>query len=139
MESRERSLLGSVAPDAPPDAWPADSEAFDRYWTENLQRLEVDDVTRDYLIDFLRLRWLGRVPSFLLGGLHTWISAGYLSDEFRRPLGLRWTDTDQRRFDRLFATLVRIDPIFPDWFVRIGPRLYLWDFRRRHRGGKAFT
>lgn len=121
------------------DDWPADVEAFHRYWADGLGRLEVDDVTAAYLHDFLRLRWLGRLPSFVLGRLHVWISTGFLSEEFREPLGLRWSERDQRRFDRLVAVTARIDHLVPAFVARIVPRLYLWDFRRRHRRGIHFT
>jgi uncharacterized protein (DUF2236 family) len=120
-------------------AWPADSAAFDRYWTTNLQRLEVDDVTSAYLHDFLRLRWLGRIPSALLGRFHVFISTGFLSDEFRRPLGLTWTPRDQRSLDRLLRISVGIDRLIPSRVARLMPAVYLWDFRRRHRHGKPFT
>lgn len=120
-------------------AWPADSAAFDEYWSANLERLEVDEVTSAYLRDFLRLRWLGRIPSALLGRFHEFVSTGLLSDEFRRPLGLAWSDRHQRWFDRLMWASARIDPLVPGWVARIVPKLYLRDFRRRHRKDKAFT
>jgi uncharacterized protein (DUF2236 family) len=122
-----------------PADWPADAAAFDAYWNSNLRRLEVDDVTAAYLLDFLRLRFLGPVPSWLLGSIHVFVSTGFLSDEFRRPLGLEWSDRQQHLFDRLLRMSVAIDRLVPGPLARLAPRLYLRDFRRRHRTGRAFT
>lgn len=123
----------------PPESWPADGNAFDDYWAENLHRLEVDDVTRAYLVDFLRLRWMGRLPSLVLGRFHTWVSTGFLTPEFREPLGLSWSDADQRHFTRLMRASVTVDRLIPTGLAHLGPKLYLWDFRRRYQRGKPFT
>ncbi|MGI8493156.1 MAG: oxygenase MpaB family protein [Acidimicrobiales bacterium] len=119
-------------------AWPADAKAFDDYWSDNLQRLEVDEVTSSYLHEFLRLRWLGPIPSALLGRFHTFVSTGLLSDEFRSPLGLAWSDGHQQWFDRLVWVSVRVDRLVPAQLAQLVPRLYLRDLRRRHRHGKPF-
>ena len=119
--------------------WPADPAAFDEYWSESLQRLEVDEVTVRYLRDFLRLRWLGPIPSAILGRFNEWISTGFLTEEFRRPLDLDWSERDQRRFDRFIGISRVVDRLVPAPLLRITPALYLWDFRRRHRRGRAFT
>ncbi len=120
-------------------AWPVDAAAFDEYWAENLALLEVDDVTAAYLHDFLRLRWLGRIPSALLGRLHVFVSTGFLGEEFREPLGLEWSSTHQRRFERLVTVSALIDRLVPAPLARLTPSLYLRDFRRRHRQGRPFT
>jgi uncharacterized protein (DUF2236 family) len=122
-----------------PADWPADAAAFDEYWERNLGRLEVDDVTGAYLHDFLRLRFLGPVPSLLLGPLHVFVSTGFLTDEFRRPLGLEWSTRHQYYFERLLRVSVAFDRLVPGPLVRLGPRLYLRDFRRRHRAALPFT
>ena len=33
----------------PPEMWPADRAAFDRYWQESLAKVHIDDAVRDYL------------------------------------------------------------------------------------------
>src|SRR5271163_3776778 len=33
----------------PPEMWPADRAAFDRYWRESLAKVHIDDTVRDYL------------------------------------------------------------------------------------------
>jgi uncharacterized protein (DUF2236 family) len=33
----------------PPERWPADRAAFDRYWQESLAKVRIDDSVRDYL------------------------------------------------------------------------------------------
>src|ERR1700761_7454355 len=33
----------------PPEMWPADRAAFDRYWQESLDKVHIDDAVRDYL------------------------------------------------------------------------------------------
>lgn len=45
---REGMALGTTL-QVPPELWPADRFAFDRYWQESLQKVHVDDAIRDYL------------------------------------------------------------------------------------------
>ena len=33
----------------PPEKWPADRAAFERYWRESLAKVHIDDAVREYL------------------------------------------------------------------------------------------
>ncbi|WP_440313324.1 oxygenase MpaB family protein [Mycobacterium tuberculosis] len=41
----------------PPQMWPPDRAAFDRYWRQSLDRVHIDDVVRDYLYPNRPRRW----------------------------------------------------------------------------------
>src|SRR6201995_2036529 len=46
----------------PPDMWPADRAAFDRYWQEQLEKVHIDDAVRNYLYPIA----VGRIQSLRL-------------------------------------------------------------------------
>ena len=52
---REAVVLGSTL-QVPPQMWPADRAAFDRYWNEQLDKVHIDDAVRTTCIP---LRWAG--------------------------------------------------------------------------------
>src|ERR1700742_3835624 len=45
---REGMVLGTTL-QVPPDMWPPDRVAFDRYWHEQLDKVHIDDAVREYL------------------------------------------------------------------------------------------
>src|SRR6201998_1831721 len=45
---REGMVLATTL-QVPPEMWPADRAAFDRYWQESLAKVRIDDAVRDYL------------------------------------------------------------------------------------------
>src|ERR1700749_4343321 len=45
---RDGMVLGTTL-QVPPEMWPADRAAFDRYWQESLDKVHIDDAVRDYL------------------------------------------------------------------------------------------
>ena len=131
---RSSATLGTTL-QVKPEMWPADRAAFEAYWDGAVRRVSIDPVVRSYLYDLAVLRFLPTPVRVLQGGFNLWLTTGFLPPEFRSAMGLAWTPSDQRRFDRLlsaFATARRPLPAalrrFPlDWF--------LWDFRLRSRLG----
>src|ERR1700678_231776 len=93
----------------PPQMWPADRAAFDRYWNEQLEKVHIDDAVRNYLYPIAvgRIQAL-RLPEFVrrqpekLGLL---LTAGFLPQRFRDEMRFPWNAATQRRFDRLIAVL----------------------------------
>jgi uncharacterized protein (DUF2236 family) len=124
------------------DAWPDDLAAFDRYWEEGLQEIEMDDLTRGYLQGIAQLEFLtaplGRLGAPLRPLLRPYgrfITLGYLPERFRRELGLPWSARHQRLFDlhiRLYAAITRR---LPRSLREFPFPLYLGDVRRRIRRG----
>lgn len=132
---RSSAILGTAL-QVRPEMWPADLDAFERYWDETVRtRIVVDDIVRDYLNDFLMVGFLPKPFSSMLGPFHRWLSAGWLPQEFRDQLGLRWSARDQRRFDRLHRWVRRINKLTPTPIRRLGIMIYLYDFRLRRRFG----
>lgn len=71
----------------PPEMWPADREAADRYWQEQLDRLDFDDRMRSYLIGIARLDFLPAPVSALFGGWNLFMTLGYLPPQLRESSG----------------------------------------------------
>ncbi|HWU33132.1 MAG TPA: oxygenase MpaB family protein [Marmoricola sp.] len=119
-----------------PEMWPASLDAFQEYWDGVVAtRVSMDETVRDYLNDFLDVRYLPRPFSSLLGPLHRWLSIGWLPREFRELMDMTWTARDQQRFDRLHRWVRRINALTPTPIRRLGITMYLYDFRLRRRFG----
>lgn len=119
----------------PPEMWPADREAADRYWQEQLDRLDFDDRMRSYLIGIARLDFLPAPVSALFGGWNLFMTLGYLPPQLREKLGFGWTAAQQRRFDRWQRLLGVLDLFTPRFLTRLGVQAVVWDMRLRHRIG----
>ncbi|WP_067898271.1 oxygenase MpaB family protein [Nocardia vaccinii] len=119
----------------PPDMWPADREAFDRYWNEQLDRLDFDDRMREFLIGIARLDFLPRPVQILLGDWDLFMTLGYLPPQLREKLGFDWTAAEQDRFDRWQRRLAVLDRLTPRAVVRLGMRAAIWDMRLRYVTG----
>jgi uncharacterized protein (DUF2236 family) len=119
--------------------WPHDRESFDEYWNEALRALAVDDVTRKYLRDMVRLRFLPPVLNSWLGPLHEFVTAGFLPPLFREQLGLGWSPQRQRSFDTLCRVSVRVHRALPRALREFPLNLVWWDTQRRYLGGHDFV
>ena len=66
---QDGSALGTML-QVPPEMWPADRAAFDRYWQESLDQVCIDDAVRAYLypIAVARLRGL-TLAAAVVGGV----------------------------------------------------------------------
>ncbi len=123
----------------PLSSWPADREAFDAYWTEALTELEVDEVTRRYLADFVALRFLPGAVATLMRPLHRLLVGGFLEPAFRDLLALTWTPRDQRRFEVLRRVIRRGDRLSPGALARFPWNLVRYDARRRLARGRPLV
>ncbi len=127
----------------PPDMWPADRAAFDRYWQESLANVHIDDAIRGYLYPIAA----GRIPGLSLpaplqrlsDSLALLITTGFLPQRFRDEMRFPWDASRQRRFDRLMAVLRVINRTMPR-FVRQFPfNVLLADVDRRIRTGRPLV
>jgi uncharacterized protein (DUF2236 family) len=124
----------------PPQSWPADRAAFDRYWQESLAKVHIDDAVREYLYPIAAGRIRGvalpRPLQRLSDGFSLLITTGFLPQRFRDEMRLPWDAAKQRRFDRLMVVLAAVNGMMP-WFVRKFPfNVLLWDIDRRIRTGR---
>ncbi|WP_236980291.1 MULTISPECIES: oxygenase MpaB family protein [Mycobacterium] len=136
---REGMALGTTL-QVPPEMWPADRAAFDRYWQESLAKVHIDDAVREYLYPIA----VARIKRLPLPGLLTvvpeslalLITSGFLPQRFRDEMGFPWDERRQRLFDQLMM-VVRIKNGLMPRFVRHFPfNVLLWDLDRRIKAGR---
>jgi uncharacterized protein (DUF2236 family) len=112
--------------------WPADVDAFDRWWAQRRDAFHVEPQVRDYLHAVQRG---GRTPWYLrlLLPMQRFATAGLLPPDVRALFGLPWTARDERRWQ----AFRRWAPRFYRWmpaFLRHAPaRYYLHGLRRERR------
>ena len=123
----------------PPEMWPADRAAFDRYWRESLDKVHIDDAVRDYLYPIAA----SRVPGLALpgplqrlsDGFALLITTGFLPQRFRDEMRLPWDAARQRRFDRVIVVFRTVNRLLPQFIRQFPFNVLLWDVDRRLRKG----
>ncbi len=124
----------------PPEMWPPDRAAFDRYWRDALQQVHIDDAVRAYLYPIAVARLRGMALPRLLRrwseSLALLITSGFLPARFRDEMRLPWDAARQRRFDRLMAVLASVNHLMPRPIRRFPFNVLLWDVDRRLRTGR---
>lgn len=119
-----------------PDQWPATRAAFDDYWREGISRLRFDGSVREHLVGLTELRMLPQPATVLFGRANKWVTTGFLHRDFRDALGLPWSPTDQRRFERFIALTAVVNRLLP-WPVRTFTyRVLLLDLKWRLWNGR---
>jgi uncharacterized protein (DUF2236 family) len=139
---REGMALGTTL-QVPPDKWPADRAAFDRYWRESLAKVHIDDTVRAYLYPIAAARVRGvKLP----GPLQRWsdgfsllITTGFLPQRFRDEMRLPWDEARQRRFDRLMLVLRTVNKLMPRFIRQFPFNVLLKDLDRRIRTGRPLV
>ncbi|WP_067830992.1 oxygenase MpaB family protein, partial [Actinomadura kijaniata] len=121
------------------DMWPADREAFEKYWADGVEKIVVDDLTRRYLRAFAGLYFLPGPMRRVLGPTNRFLCVGFLPEPFREALGFRWSAADQRRFDRFCRAAAAVNRNLPGPVRGFPWNLYLWDVRRRIRDGRPIV
>jgi uncharacterized protein (DUF2236 family) len=127
----------------PPEMWPPDRAAFDRYWRESLAKVHIDDAVRDYLYPIAAGRTRGvALPGplqRLSDNFALLITTGFLPQRFRDEMRLPWDATKQQRFDRLMALLRTVNRLLPRFIRRFPFNILLWDVDRRIRTGRPLV
>ena len=127
----------------PPEMWPPDRAAFDRYWQESLAKVHIDDTVREYLYPIAAGRMRGvRLPQPLQrwsDGFSLLITTGFLPQQFRDQMRLPWDAARQRRFDRLMAVVRMANRLMPRFVRRFPFNVLLWDVDRRIRTGRPLV
>ncbi len=139
---RDGMTIGTTL-QVPPDMWPADRAAFDRYWQESLDKVHIDDTVREFLYPIAVSRIRGvRLPDWLRTrseGFSLLITGGFLPQRFRDEMRLPWDDAKQRRFDQLMAVIGTVNGLLPKVIRQFPFNLMLWDLDRRIRTGRALV
>ena len=117
-----------------PELWPADREAFARYWAAGVAQIRLDEPVRQYLTRLMTRSYLPW-PLRASGWLSTWVTTGFLPEPFRVQMQLSWTERDELRFDRLLRTVGWVSRGMPGVVRRFPFNFFLWDMRRRVRRG----
>lgn len=136
---RDSMTMGTTL-QVPPEMWPADRAAFDKYWQESLDKVHIDDTVREYLypIAASRLRGL-KMPGPMQRKneeLALLITTGFLPQRFRDEMQLPWDADRQRRFDRLIGVLRAVDHLLPRFIRQFPFNVLLKDLDRRIRTGR---
>jgi uncharacterized protein (DUF2236 family) len=123
----------------PAEMWPADIDAYWRYWQEATGSISIDTETREYLAGLAYLSFAPAVVRRALGGFHALLTRGLLPPEFREAMGFTWTERDQRHFDAFFTKLGIVTRLMPGTLRRFPFNAFLWDLRRRIRHGRPLV
>lgn len=109
VELYEASALLGTALQMPADRWPPDRAAFDLYWADAVEALQVGDDARAVARDLLHPR---RVPLWVHAGmpLGRTITAGLLPASVRDAYGLPWRPRAFARAVRLARIAARLTP-----------------------------
>jgi uncharacterized protein (DUF2236 family) len=139
---RDGIALGTTL-QVPPEMWPPDRAAFDRYWQQQLDKVHIDDTVRDYLYPIA----VGRVRGVPLPAvvrrqpekLGLLITTGFLPQRFREEMHLAWDAARQRQFDRLISVLRTANNMMPRFIRRFPFNVLLWDLDRRIKAGRPLV
>ena len=139
---RDGIVLGTTL-QVPPEMWPPDRAAFDRYWQDQLDKIHIDDSVRDYLYPIA----VGRVGVVSLPEplrrlperLALLLTTGFLPQRFRDEMRFSWDAAKQRRFDRLIAALRTMNNVLPRFVRRFPFNVLLWDLDRRIKAGRPLV
>lgn len=135
---RHGSRLGTTL-QVTEDMWPADRDAFYEYWDEMVGRIEMDDLTREYLQGIAGAQFLPQPIRWLVGPYQRLLTMGFLPEAFRDELQLPWDARRQRTFDVLIGAAAAINRRVPPAVRQFPFNAYLWDFRRRVRTGRPIV
>lgn len=126
------------------EMWPADRDAFDKYWNAGLAEIEYDQLTRelvlsvaDFSFAFHRLGRLGAPLKWLVRKPGLFITAGFLPAPFRDAVGIAWNEARQRRFDRFIRIAATVTRALPRPLREFPLNFYLWDTKRRIHSGRS--
>ncbi len=139
---REGISMGTTL-QVPPEMWPPDRPAFDRYWQQSLDKVHIDDAVREFLYPIA----VSRVRGVALPGpvrrlsesLALLITSGFLPQRFREEMRLPWDAKRQRRFDRLMAVLGTVNGLMPRVVRQFPFNLMLWDLDQRIKKGRPLV
>jgi len=127
---RECRRLGTTL-QVPEQMWPADRDAFGRYWDSAMAEVRIDPPVREYLDRLIGLGYLPRPVSTALGPVNRFLTAGFLPAPFREQMQLGWTGRDQQLFTLLIWMVAFVNHLLPAPVTRFPFNACLHDLRLR--------
>ena len=118
-----------------PGMWPKDTQAFEAYWQQGLEKLEMDDKVRNFLTKLVDLKFLHPLLRLPLARFHRFLTTGFLPQPIRDVMHLEWNEKKQHRFDWVMRMITGFNATMPRQLRQLPFLLVLWDFRRRIRKG----
>lgn len=128
---RDSQILGNALQVAP-EMWPATLADFEAYWKESYDRMESDPLVQSYVAKLLDTRSQPLLLRPLLP-LQDLMTRGNLDPHVREILGLTWSESEQRRYDRFWKVFPPIYRRVPRILRQLPPRLILAEMRLRMR------
>jgi uncharacterized protein (DUF2236 family) len=138
---RDGMALGTTL-QVPPDMWPRDRAAFDRYWQESLQQVDIDDTVREYLYPIAAARAAMPLPRWIRKPLEAFsllITTGFLPQRFRDEMRLPWSPRRQRIFDGLITVIRVATKLMPSVVQQFPFNVLLRDLDWRIRTGRPLV
>lgn len=123
----------------PAEMWPADREQFQAYWDQQVDRIEISDEIRDFLLNIANFGYAHRRIQQRYGPTKYRRTIGYLPEPFRVALRVPWSEADQQWFDAYVARQVQRERRKPLWLSQLIFRALLWDVRIRNRFGRPLV
>jgi uncharacterized protein (DUF2236 family) len=127
----------------PPEMWPADRAAFDRYCPAPLERVHIDDAVREYLYPIAANRIRGvRLPRPVREASENFallMTTGFLPQRFRDEMRLPWNPRRQARFDRILRVIRIANNAMPRVVRQFPFNLVLRDLDWRMRTGRPLV
>ncbi|MFE3193480.1 oxygenase MpaB family protein [Nocardia sp. NPDC059240] len=117
------------------DMWPADREAFEQYWAENLALTRIDPKIKAYFEDLIDLKMLPRPFQLAFGGVHRFFVTGLLPQHLRDEMGMTWSPRQDRVLARMLRVVGTAEGVVPAPVRSFPLNAYLLDMRLRRRLG----
>jgi len=126
---RQYAVLGTAL-QVPTGKWPADRAAFEAYWQQMIDTLEVSDDARGVARDLLGatgtpLLFKAAVP------LNRFLTTAWLPERIREQYGLRWGRPQQRLYDAAKKVSGPVYRLLPVPLREVPKTYYLHDMRKR--------
>ncbi|OZF32367.1 hypothetical protein CH296_12460 [Rhodococcus sp. 14-2496-1d] len=136
---RSCHVLGSTL-QMPPEMWPTDRSAFEKYWEAALDDIHIDPTIRRYLHGIASATFARpAVLHPLIGPFFRFVTTGFLPQRFRDEMELPWDPVKQRRFALVLRSASLLNRMLPPAVRALPFNLLLHDVRRRMRSGRALV
>ncbi|MBG6239085.1 uncharacterized protein (DUF2236 family) [Mycetocola sp. CAN_C7] len=123
----EYAIIGTAL-QMPADLWPETRTHFRAWFDRHIDDLHVTEEARAVSRELLMAR---AAPLWVRALLPTvrLVTAGLLPQRLREPFGFRWTQRQQRRFDRMLRVIRFVWPRIPRGIRHLPVRFYLGRLR----------
>ncbi|WP_040750369.1 oxygenase MpaB family protein [Nocardia transvalensis] len=135
---RHAARLGTTL-QMPPEMWPPDRAAFDRYWEETLARTTIDPPVRGYFQDLIDLKMFPPPIQMMFGRFHRFVVTGLLPPHLREQMDMCWNERDDRRLARLLRAVGAVEARMPVRVKVFPVSVFLLDMRIRRRFGRPLV